>query len=100
MKTNGFIIKEGRTNNQYINTSYDLIDALMEYADCETLGFYIGFKRFINRKDNTKENQITYSQKYLEKQLNVGWRKYYKHLKILFNAGLCDIEKVITVKFL
>lgn len=99
MKANGFIIKEGRTNNQYINTSYDLIDSLMEYADCETLGFYIGFKRFINRKDNTKENQITYSQKYLEKQLNVGWRKYYKHLKILFNTGLCDIEKVITVKF-
>lgn len=98
-KDTGFIIKEGRTNKQYINTNFDFIDAINEYADCETLGFYIGFKRFINRKDNTKDNQITYSQKYLEKQLNIGWRKYYKHLKILFNAGLCDIEKIITVKF-
>lgn len=98
-KDTGFIIKEGRTNKQYINTNFDFIDAMNEYADCETLGFYIGFKRFINRKDNTKDNQITYSQKYLEKQLNIGWRKYYKHLKILFNAGLCDIEKIITVKF-
>lgn len=98
-KDTGFIIREGRTNKQYINTNFDFIDAINEYADCETLGFYIGFKRFINRKDNTKDNQVTYSQKYLEKQLNIGWRKYYKHLKILFNAGLCDIEKIITVKF-
>lgn len=100
MKNNtGFEIREGRTNKQYINTNFDFIDAINKYADCETLGFYIGFKRFINRKDNTKDNQITYSQKYLEKQLNIGWRKYYKHLKTLFNAGLCDIEKIITVKF-
>src|SRR5699024_9524827 len=98
-KNNGFIIKEGRTNNQYINTNFDLIDALNEYADCETLGFYISFKRYINRKNNTKENQVTYSQSYLQKQLNVGRTKYYRHLKTLFNAGLCDVEKIVDVKF-
>lgn len=95
----GFSIKEGRTNKQYINTNFDFIDALNQYADCETLGFYISFRRYINRKDNTKENQITYSQVYLEKKLNVGRTKYYRHLKTLFNAGLCDVEKIVEVKF-
>lgn len=95
----GFSIKEGRSNKQYINTNFDFIDAVNEYADCETLGFYVSFKRYINRKDNTKENQITYSQAYLEKRLNVGRTKYYRHLKTLFNAGLCDVEKIVEVKF-
>lgn len=96
---NGFNVKEGRSNKQYINTNFDFIDALNRHADCETLGFYISFKRYINRKDNTKENQITYTQAYLQKQFNIGRTKYYRHLKILFNAGLCDVEKVVTVKF-
>ncbi|OZV13539.1 hypothetical protein CIW83_03055 [Tissierella sp. P1] len=95
----GFSIKEGRISKQYINTNFDFIDALNQYADCETLGFYISFKRYINRKNNTKENQITYSQAYLEKQLNVGRTKYYRHLKTLFNVGLCDVEKIVEVKF-
>jgi len=100
MKTNnGISIKEGRTNKQYINTNYDFIDALNDYADCETLGFYISFKRYINRKNNTKENQITYTQNYLQKQFNIGKTKYYRHLKTLFNIGLCDIEKIVNVKF-
>lgn len=96
---NGFNVKEGRSNKQYINTNFDFIDALNKHADCETLGFYISFKRYINRKSNTKENQITYTQAYLQKQFNIGRTKYYRHLKILFNAGLCDVEKVVTVKF-
>lgn len=101
MKENkaGFNVREGKSNKQYINTNFDFIDALNRYADCETLGFYIAFKRYINRKDNTKENQITYTQAYLEKQFNIGRTKYYRHLKTLFNAGLCDVEKIIRVKF-
>lgn len=96
---NGIKIKEGRSNKQYINTNFDFIDALNNYADCETLGFYISFKRYINRKDNTKENQITYTQSYLQKQFNIGRTKYYRHLKTLFNIGLCDVEKIVRVKF-
>lgn len=96
---NGINIKEGRSNKQYINTNFDFIDSLNNYADCETLGFYISFKRYINRKDNTKENQITYTQSYLQKQFNIGKTKYYRHLKTLFNIGLCDIEKIVNVKF-
>ncbi len=95
MKDNksGFNVREGRSNKQYINTNFDFIDALNRYADCETLGFYISFKRYINRKDNNKENQITYTQAYLQKQFNIGRTKYYRHLKTLFNIGLCDVEK-------
>ena len=96
---NGINIKEGRSNKQYINTDFDFIDALNNYADCETLGFYISFKRYINRKDNTKENQITYTQSYLQKQFNIGRTKYYRHLKTLFNIGLCDVEKIVRIKF-
>lgn len=96
---NGINIKEGRSKKQYINTNFDFIDALNNYADCETLGFYISFKRYINRKNNTKENQITYTQSYLQKQFNIGRTKYYRHLKTLFNIGLCDVEKIIRIKF-
>lgn len=101
MKDNksGFNVREGRSNKQYINTNFDFIDALNRYADCETLGFYISFKRYINRKDNNKENQITYTQAYLQKQFNIGRTKYYRHLKTLFNIGLCDVEKIVKVKF-
>lgn len=101
MKENksGFNVREGRSNKQYINTNFDFIDALNRYADCETLGFYISFKRYINRKDNNKENQITYTQAYLQKQFNIGRTKYYRHLKTLFNIGLCDVEKIVKVKF-
>lgn len=101
MKDNksGFNVREGRSNKQYINTNFDFIDALNRYADCETLGFYISFKRYINRKDNNKENQITYTQVYLQKQFNIGRTKYYRHLKTLFNIGLCDVEKIVKVKF-
>ncbi len=95
----GFNVREGRSNKQYINTNFDFIDALNRYADCETLGFYISFKRYINRKDNTKENQITYTQAYLQKQFNIGRTKYYRHLKTLFNIGLCDVEKIVRIKF-
>lgn len=95
----GISIREGRSNKQYINTNFDFIDALNRYADCETLGFYIAFKRYINRNDNTKENQVTYTQAYLQKQFNIGRTKYYRHLKTLFNIGLCNIEKVVRVKF-
>ena len=95
----GISIREGRNNKQYINTNFDFIDALNRYADCETLGFYISFKRYINRKDNTKENQVTYTQAYLQKQFNIGRTKYYRHLKTLFNIGLCDVEKLVKVKF-
>ncbi|WP_406242049.1 hypothetical protein ACF3M2_14185 [Tissierella carlieri] len=97
----GFEIKKGRSNNdQYINTKFNLIDAINEYADCETLGFYIGLKSYINREDNTKDNQITYSQKYLSKKLGVSTNyKYYKHLKLIFDAGLIDIEKTAIIKF-
>ena len=98
-KVEGLLIREGRNRKQYINTEFDFIDALNNYADCETLGFYISFKRFINRKDNTKDNQITYTQKYLETKFNIGRTKYYRHLKTLFNAGLCDVEKTVEVKF-
>ena len=95
----GISIREGRNNKQYINTNFDFIDALNRYADCETLGFYISFKRYINRKDNTKENQVTYTQAYLQKQFNIGRTKYYRHLKTLFNIGLCDVEKLVKVRF-
>ncbi len=101
MKENksGIGIKEGRSNKQYINTNFDFIDALNRYADCETLGFYVSFKRYINRKDNTKENQVTYTQAYLQKQFNIGRTKYYRHLKTLFNIGICDVEKLVKVRF-
>ncbi|TCU65637.1 hypothetical protein EV204_11729 [Tissierella praeacuta] len=97
----GFEIKRGRSDNdQYINTKFNFIDAINEYADCETLGFYVGFKSYINREENTKDNQIIYSQKYLAEKLGVSTNyKYYKHLKLIFNAGLIDIEKTATIKF-
>lgn len=97
----GFKIKKGRSDNeQYINTKFNFIDAINQYADCETLGFYIGLKSYINRETNTKDNQVTYSQKYLAEKLGVSTNyKYYKHLKLIFDAGLIDIEKTVIIKF-
>jgi len=96
----GFVIKEGRKNKKhYLYTEYDLIDNILEGLDSEHLGFYIALKRYIDRKNNTKDDQITYTQKYLQNKLNISSRKYYRYLHNLYNVGLIDIEKTATITF-
>ncbi|HYE11461.1 MAG TPA: hypothetical protein VEF53_14930, partial [Patescibacteria group bacterium] len=93
-------IREGRKEEiQYIKTEYDLLDELNRIGGCETLGYYSTIRRFINRKDNTKENQITYSQQYLASKMRLSNRKYYENLHLLYNVGLIDIDKIATVSF-
>ncbi|MCK9470672.1 MAG: hypothetical protein M0Q88_02835 [Bacilli bacterium] len=97
--SSGFLIKKGRSDEQFILTNFNFLDSLNKYSSSDTLGFYIAFKSYINRKDNTKDNQVTYSQKYLQSKFNISTRMYYKHLKLLFNIGLIDIEKTVTISF-
>ncbi len=99
-KINEFGLREGRKEEYpYLNTKYDIIDAINEYSSCETLGFYLSIKRYINRKKFKKQNEVNYEQKWLVKKLNLTNYKFYKHLHTLFNAGLIDIEKYAIVEF-
>ena len=99
-KDNGFGIRRGRTNNKsFLITEFNIIDRINEYAGCETLGFYLSIKRYINRKDFEKENEVNYTQAWLSNKFNITNYKYYKHLHSIFNVGLIDIEKFIIVDF-
>ena len=95
----GIGLKLGKQSKQYLITEYQLMDAILDHSNIETLGFYTTLKRFINRKDNTKDSQVTYKQSFLEKKMSIGHTKYYRNLKYLYNCGLLDQEKIITVKF-
>jgi hypothetical protein len=109
-QTNDVCIKKGRIINQYLKTNFNTIDFILSInrkdnpfqtktKGMSVLGFYSGIKRYINRKNNTKDNQITYTQKYLTSQLGISNNLYYSCLKILYNTSMLDIEKTISVKY-
>lgn len=100
MSDTGFVIKSGRSKtNQFMIAEFQLLDLINEYGSIELLGFYLTLKRYINRVTNTKDNQITFSSKTIMKKMGIGNSKYYRLLKMAYNAGLLDQERYITFEY-
>ncbi|MBI9015032.1 MAG: hypothetical protein JEZ08_22565 [Clostridiales bacterium] len=100
MNIPGVRIRAGRKRpEQFMITDFDMMDAITEYSSIELLGFYIQFRRYINRATNTKDDQVTYKQTTLMKKFGIGNTKYYRLLKELYGVGLVDQEKILTVKY-
>lgn len=91
-------IESGR-HSQYLHTDYSVIDNLIKIGSYELLGFYTGLKRYINRKSNSVENEVFFTREKICKSLQISKNKYYRFVKQLYNYGLLDLEKRVSVSY-
>lgn len=96
---NGADCRQGKIGKLFLCTYFDVLDALNEYGSITLQGFHNTLRRYINRKEATKENEVIYNQKWIREKMRITDKIYYKNLKMAYNCGMLDIEKSIEITF-
>lgn len=81
-----------------VSLSLKCIECLLSYGSCDLVGMYSMFIAIAHEKKiDSKYKNLT--QNGLQKSLGLGNTKYYRILKLMYNAKMIDILKKLRVKY-